>query len=210
MNGGSSTDPVASHGTANGRPTASRRRVLVATSLAALVAAGALVAFVLPAEYGIDPLGTGAALGLTALSEPGLDALDAAPGAYTAETVTFELQPFESVEYKYRLETGAALVFSWQATGEVVAELHAEPDGAPEGFAESFDRTRAAESHGSYRASFPGWHGWFWENRGIDAVTVSLESAGFFTAARTYRGGHVWEEDRGAVQPWATPSAPPR
>jgi hypothetical protein len=42
---------------------------LVTATLVALVVAGAiLVAFVLPAEYGIDPLGTGRALGLTELA----------------------------------------------------------------------------------------------------------------------------------------------
>jgi len=46
----------------------SPKKLLTAT-LAALAIAGAiLIAFVLPAEYGIDPLGTGRALGLTALA----------------------------------------------------------------------------------------------------------------------------------------------
>src|SRR5205823_15111037 len=44
-------------------------RTLVAATLVALVVASAiLVAFVLPAEYGIDPLRTGRALGLTDLA----------------------------------------------------------------------------------------------------------------------------------------------
>src|SRR6185503_18083296 len=45
-----------------------KSRILIATALAAIVAAIILVVAVLPAEYGIDPLGTGKALGLTALS----------------------------------------------------------------------------------------------------------------------------------------------
>jgi hypothetical protein len=45
------------------------RSLVIATAIA-LVAAGAiLVAFVLPAEYGIDPLGTGRAAGLTDLAK---------------------------------------------------------------------------------------------------------------------------------------------
>ena len=171
------------------------RRVLGATLSAFAAAALALVVLVLPAEYGVDPLGTGAALGLLALAEPEVNAMEAASGSYVPDAVSFELQPFESVEYKYRLEEGESLVFSWTATGEVVAELHAEPDGAPDGFAESFDKSRAAAHHGSYRAPFPGWHGWFWENRGVDPVTVTLQTAGFFSAARTYGGGRVREEE---------------
>ena len=45
-------------------------RSLVIAAIVALLAAGAiLIAFVLPAEYGIDPLGTGRALGLTDLAK---------------------------------------------------------------------------------------------------------------------------------------------
>src|SRR5690554_2630695 len=48
----------------------SGKRLAVSAAIAAGAAAVALVGFVLPAEYGIDPLGIGRALGLTALSEP--------------------------------------------------------------------------------------------------------------------------------------------
>jgi hypothetical protein len=44
------------------------KALLTATVVALVVAGAILVAFVLPAEYGIDPLHTGRALGLTALS----------------------------------------------------------------------------------------------------------------------------------------------
>ncbi|HEY6815375.1 MAG TPA: hypothetical protein VI168_07550, partial [Croceibacterium sp.] len=57
--------------TASTPPAPSRKKLLIG-SVAALAAAGiAVVGFVLPAEYGIDPLGIGKALGLTKLSEPG-------------------------------------------------------------------------------------------------------------------------------------------
>ena len=45
------------------------RSLLIATGGALLAACAILVAFVLPAEYGIDPLGTGRALGLTDLAK---------------------------------------------------------------------------------------------------------------------------------------------
>jgi hypothetical protein len=44
------------------------RSLIVATVVALVTAAAILVAFVLPAEYGIDPLGTGRALGLMDLA----------------------------------------------------------------------------------------------------------------------------------------------
>ncbi|NBC23867.1 MAG: hypothetical protein GVY21_10365 [Gammaproteobacteria bacterium] len=183
----------------------SPRRILGATVLALVAAAVALVAFVLPAEYGVDPLGTGRLTGLLALAEPRRDVLEPADSPPVRDVVRFPLQPFESVEYKYRLEEGAGLVFSWQADGEVLAELHAEPDGAPEGFAESFDRSRSTAGHGSYHAGFPGWHGWFWENRGAVPVTVEFTATGFFSAVRTYGGGRVQERALGDAAAAAAP-----
>lgn len=176
-------------------------RILRATLLAIAAAAVVLVAFVMPAEYGLDPLGTGRLTGVLALAEPEQNVLVRREAAPVVDRVRFPLQPFESVEYKYRLETGDDMVFSWHASGEVVAELHAEPDEAPEGIAESFDRTRGVEAHGGYRAGFDGWHGWFWENRGAVPVTVELEASGFFEAARTYGGGRVQETPLAAETP---------
>src|SRR5436190_1324509 len=49
--------------------TPSRARIAAATMVAALVAAVVLLVAVLPAEYGVDPLGTGKALGLTDLAK---------------------------------------------------------------------------------------------------------------------------------------------
>ncbi len=96
----------------------SRRKLGIATG-AALVGAGiVLVTLVLPAEYGIDPLGTGAALGLAALAEPGSSTLTSQDEAYSVNSVEFTLGPFESVEYKYRLEEGGSMLYSWEATGE--------------------------------------------------------------------------------------------
>ncbi len=175
----------------------SSRRILLAAAAALAAAVVVLVAFVLPAEYGLDPLGTGRATGLLALAAPAQEALALAEQPHASDRVVFHLEPFESVEYKYRLEADQALVYAWQATDEVVAELHAEPDGAPEGFAESFRRSRGSSDQGSYRAPFDGWHGWFWENRGAEAVTVEMDAAGFFSAARTYGGGRVSERALG-------------
>lgn len=174
-----------------------RRRVLRATLLALAGAVLALLAFVLPAEYGVDPLGTGRMTGVLALSGAQQRVFAPADGPHLSEQVVFRLEPFESVEYKYRLEAGQGMTFEWRATSAVLAELHAEPDGAPEGFAESYRRERGETGAGSYQARFPGWHGWFWENRGVEAVTVTLDAAGFFSAARTYGGGRVREEAKG-------------
>jgi hypothetical protein len=163
------------------------RNILLATGLAFVVASVLLVVAVLPAEYGFDPLRTGRLLGLTALADTGPRAIGPQTTPYKVDSTQFELGPFEFVEYKYRLDKDAAMIFSWQATGPVIYDFHSEPDGAPKGFAQSFDRQQAAQAHGTYTAPFPGIHGWFWENPGVKTVRIKLTTAGFYTAAQEFK-----------------------
>lgn len=165
------------------------KRIVIATVGALIAATAAFFMLVLPAEFGRDPTGVGRVLGLTGLA--GAPALDArrTQTAFAADHRTFELAPFESVELKYDLAEGDGIVYAWQATGEVVFDLHAEPQGAEPEAAESFAQGRGAADAGTYVARFVGIHGWFWENRGAAAVTVSLRTAGFATGATEYKDG---------------------
>jgi hypothetical protein len=164
--------------------------LLLATGAALLTALAILITLVLPAEYGIDLLGTGAALGLLGLADPGPVALSQSPGSAPRDDhVQYQLAPFESVEYKYRLARGAGMVYRWRATAPVTVDFHAEPDDAPEGFAESFRRGKYESGAGTYTAPFSGIHGWFWENRGMTTVMVELQSSGFFAEASEFRNG---------------------
>jgi hypothetical protein len=186
------------------RPVEGGERVALATGAALLVAGVLLVVAVLPAEFGVDPLGIGRKLGLTAMNDTArsLESFQKTradtPGgpptvapqehAYQQETVVFTLAPHDSVEYKYRLDRGRALLYSWNATGPVNYELHAEPDGAPQGYAESFDKKDDKSSaSGTLTAPFAGIHGWYWENPGSAPVTVTLSAAGFYTMSHEFR-----------------------
>src|SRR5437867_1784512 len=81
-----------------------------------------------------------------AASAAGTSTIAPQPRAYQNETVEFTLAPRGSIEYKYRLDKGEALLYSWQATGRVNYELHAEPDGAPRGYAESYEKRDAKDT----------------------------------------------------------------
>ncbi len=165
-------------------------RTLALTTLGALTVALALLfAVVLPAEYGYDPLGTGQRLGLTGLQETRQGALRGEQDRWQRDTITFVLAPFEAVEYKYVMDAGATLLFSWEATGEVRYDLHAEPADAGPGKAVSFEAARAAQQHGRYTAPFNGIHGWFWQNRTDQDVTVTLSTSGFYSGAVELRDG---------------------
>jgi hypothetical protein len=162
--------------------------ILIATAGALVAAAIILVTAVLPAEYNIDPLGTGRLLGLSDLAGAATSgAIKRQDAAYKTNTASFVLGPYEFVEFKYRLEQGATMVYSWTATGPVIYDFHSEPEGAPAGYAESFDKAQSPAAHGSYTAPFSGIHGWFWENPNSKLVTITLTTAGFYSSAQEFR-----------------------
>lgn len=183
----------------------SKQQLAVAAGAALLGAGLILVMFVLPAEYGVDPLGTGKWVGLTELGATGkqIEALEAAaPNAaqtttivgqqkpYASESVDFVVAAKQGMEYKYRLDKGESLLYSWKATGPVNVEFHAEPDGAPRGYAQTYEKAdRQTNASGTLTAPFSGIHGWYWENTTDQPVTVTLTSAGYYNLSHEFRGG---------------------
>jgi len=173
----------------------SKARLARATLAALGVAGVVLVTAVLPAEYDIDPLGIGEVLGLRVLSNPAdgpiavrPDGITAHGSSYRTDHRTFDLAPGSFVEYKYRLEEGRSMVYSWSARYWVRSEMHSEADGAEEGTAEFFEvEERTLARHGSYVAPFPGIHGWYWLNETDDTVTVTLDASGFFSTSIEFR-----------------------
>jgi hypothetical protein len=179
-----------------------QRRILRATAVALASAAVLLFAVVLPAEYGLDPLGTGRALGLLALANPpepaSAPSAPAGPAAATGlrtDEFRIALRPFDSVEYKYRLETQASLIYEWTASAPVEFEFHGEPDGTPARLAESYAKGSAADARGAFTAIKAGIHGWYWKNTTRGRVTVVLRTAGFYTRSITYYDGDRTERE---------------
>jgi hypothetical protein len=182
-----------------------RHRIAVAAGAALLAAGLILVMFILPAEYGVDPFGTGARFGLTELGLTGqrVQALEASAAggasgqpiiapqerAFQEETVEFTIAPHEGMEYKYRLDKGEALLYSWKTPVPVNFEFHAEPDGAPRGYAQSYEKAQGREASGTLTAPFPGIHGWYWENPSDQEITVTLTAAGFYNMSHEFRTG---------------------
>jgi hypothetical protein len=182
-------------------PPPSRRQLATTLGWALIVAAGLLVTVVLPAEYGIDPLHTGRVLGLTRLSAPPvaddvvaapagsalLPALDGPmahyPGGFKTDTTQFVLGPYEFVEYKYRLEKGAAMLYSWKGTAAVLHDFHGDPQGGGEDAAVSYEKKPRRLADGAFTAPFAGIHGWYWENPGAETITITVTTAGFYSSA---------------------------
>jgi hypothetical protein len=183
--------------------------IVKATGVALAVAVLILFTVVLPAEYGIDPLKTGKALGLTNLSkasEPAPAAPAAAratpaqTGIYTAQPAVYKvdsedlaLGPGEGVEIKYHMQKGAGMVYSWKANANVQFEFHGEPDNKPnKDYFESYqldDKVGQDHAYGAFTAPTTGIHGWFWENKSPKEVQIHLATAGFYDSAKMYSDG---------------------
>jgi hypothetical protein len=174
------------------------------TAIALAVATAILFIVVLPAEYAVDPLGTGRMLGLTEMAAPPVgpieerDQAGAAltpvakgpigqyPSDFKLDAFEVTLQPYEYIEYKYHLEQGATMLFAWNATAPVLQDFHGERAGGASSGApaeETFDKENRRQATGSLTAPFAGIHGWYWENPGNAPVTIRLTSAGFYGSA---------------------------
>jgi len=171
---------------------------LVKATLAALVAAAVvLVTAVLPAEFGIDLVGTGEVLGLNNLyaaadaAPPPIEAGEGGPVHpqfidYRTDTRTLTIPPKQGIEFKYELDEGASMVYSWRANAYVDFDFHTEPEGLPPEASDSFERGNAVQKHGGYTAPYDGIHGWYWENTSDREVTLTLNAAGFFDEAMLF------------------------
>ena len=120
-----------------------------------------------------------------------LDGLSARDEAYRADEITFEFEPGEGIEYKYRLEEDDTMVYSWESSGPVRTEMHSEADGQAEGTAEYFEVIESSDAaHGTFVAPFPGIHGWYWLNLNDDeGIAITLRSSGFYSYAMEFSGG---------------------
>ena len=174
-----------------------------ASGAAAIVAAGVLTLFVLPAEAGIDPTGVGGALGLTGMgtgagnSEETTEAVPAATslaetmpdqstinraGDWHQDEMTIELAPHSGQEIKAHMAKGDSFVFEWSSTGgPVKVDMHGErPDAAAGEFTSYWKERQLEGAKGSFTAPFAGTHGWYWRNKGDTPITVTVKTTGFY------------------------------
>jgi hypothetical protein len=164
----------------------SGKQLFTTLSLSVVLAVAALLLFVLPAEYNIDVTGLGGQMGIAGMSGYQVGALSTEGRSFASDYVEFPLAPFESIEYKYSLDEGQAMIFDWQADNEVVFDFHSEEVGTLPEDSVSFDIGRSAAQQGTYVAPYSGVHGWFWENRGNTEVIVKLKTTGFYHGSTTY------------------------
>lgn len=179
--------------------------IVKATVVALIVAVVILVTAVLPAEYGKDPVGTGKLLGLMDLSQAasgstpsvqaGVNTLQ--PRVYKVDAEDFGLEPGQSFEFKYHMQKGASMVYSWKSNVRLQFEFHGEPDVKPsKDYYDSYEQNYKegkAEYHGSFIAPSTGIHGWFWKNNTKESARFRLVTAGFYESAKMFADNTAYD-----------------
>jgi hypothetical protein len=192
------------------------KKLVMATLVALAVACIILVAFVLPAEYGIDPLGTGRALGLTALANSNAEPSPASEPPRTSEPARDSKQAPPEPQ---RTSINPVLVPAATGTPTVKDTFIAQPGRfqvdsrevtlAPgEGMELKYNMKKGAGLVYSWTASAPlmfEFHGEpdvkpagkegtdYYESYLLDDKTGKSESHGTFLAPSTGIHGWFWE-----------------
>jgi hypothetical protein len=178
----------------------SLKKLLLSTGIAVVAAAAILVTIVLPAEYGIDPLGTGQLLGLDALSAGNSNVVMGGDG-FNSGQYEIKLQSGEGMEYKAAMEKDAAITYTWEVRGArtnaVIFDFHGEPTEGnfPDGYFKSYGEGEGSMGKGTFVAPFTGIHGWYWENVSGEPVTVVVKLAGRYSSFDRI-GGPAKEEEK--------------
>lgn len=174
-------------------------RTLAAACAAAAGGAAVIVAlFVLPAERGVDVTGLGSILGLTGMraAEAEAEPAKASPAASAeampvkatiakstpmrSDEMSLTLAPHTGAEIKARMAKGDHLIFRWEASGPVKADMHGEPKGGGGEFTTYWKEKDLTNGQGAFTAPFEGTHGWYWRNQGETPVMVKVSASGFY------------------------------
>lgn len=98
---------------------------------------------------------------------------------YRNDTLSLTLEPGKGAEVKALLKAGDGIVFHWAATGDVALDMHGErPDAKGAWTSYAVERSQRKAS-GTFTAPFDGSHGWYWQNRGTEPVTVTIQVVGY-------------------------------
>jgi hypothetical protein len=90
------------------------------------------------------------------------------------------LAPGQAAEIKLAMRKGARVRYSWATDrGVLNFDMHADREVAPAIKYHNYAKGQGrASDEGELVAAFEGRHGWFWRNRGTEAVTVTLRTQG--------------------------------
>ena len=179
----------------------SSSQLLRSTIVALFVAVTLLLCIIIPAEYGTDPTGIGALLGLKKMGEikasleqealnenqnfdeyvsPNEEIRERFEMSKGNRDITeFVIAPDDAIEIKLEMKKGSIAKYRWETkSGGLNYNLHGDGyRGSQESTTYKKGRMTSSD-YGEFKAEFDGYHGWFWRNRNSEAVTVILETDG--------------------------------
>ncbi|MEO6388388.1 MAG: hypothetical protein ABIT16_01360 [Croceibacterium sp.] len=120
---------------------------------------------------------------------------------------TWDLLPYEGIELKYTLAQGAPMIFAWSAPKVLNIDMHSHPFDGGDKLTESFVIAPMQQQSAIYVAPFAGIHGWYWQNRSLDNVMLTLDAAGQFTASQIFNQAGPHPRPLTDEQPAGAPAA---
>lgn len=178
--------------------------VAVISSFSAVVL---VLILVLPAAYGVDPTGLGGKLGIVqsanskssevSVAERQPQKINTSAQASAAaiptdipsglepereDTVTLEIAPKQSLDYRIAMERDYALKYTWKTEGK---PLHFEFRGERTGEGgvvehKIFGKKTGDKATSFFIVPFNGNFGWHWENNSGQPVTIWLNTKGAY------------------------------
>ena len=158
----------------------SKSHSLVKSTIASLIiAAIALVLFILPAEYNIDPTGIGGKLGLIVFNNETKSTAIQESSITKKDSVILTIPAGKGIEYKLAMKKYQKVAYEWITNmNELYVDLHGEPKGDKTGYFESYSIATVNQMKGSFTAPFEGSHGWYWKNSSQNDVQLQLIFSG--------------------------------
>lgn len=112
------------------------------------------------------------------LPNPAVAQIKAGPAQTRTVKVTLKLD--EETEIKAVMDAAQAMLYSWQADGDVYVDFHGHEPYVARSFVRYEERQSTRAGHGSLVAPFSGEHGWYWLNVSDRPVNITLNVTGYF------------------------------
>lgn len=169
-------------------PVQSLKTIVFSSVIASLNAFFILIAFIAPAEYGIDPTGLGEKLGLMVLAEKqGIStkkAVSCPAGELAADwqdIVMITVPANSGLEYKFAIQKDETISYEWSSNGTALYfDFHGEPKGDTTGYFKSYQVSTLSKVSGAQLMPFTGSHGWYWKNKSVESVQITLKTKGSY------------------------------
>lgn len=105
------------------------------------------------------------------------------------ERMQVVLPPGKGAEVKAIMQTGDTFVFHWRASADVAVDMHGDRVNAGQDeYTTYWIEGTQRQASGQFTAPFEGKHGWYWQNRSSDEISVEVTLIGQYE--ELIRPGH--------------------